>query len=407
MPKTCQPSWLSLRIPLVIVGLMVVSVSMLEAQQAASQAGTRLPTQEQGKQFRLESKSVRGTNGLPECVAEIWSVKHDRLLHRFTIPGVGHQFVFSPDQSTLISTDDKGNLGTSTTIRAFDLVSGEQRLLGTGPGDDGVKLVFAANGKYLAAYGSVGFFSRHAVMEQEGKFCLARIRVWDITKEGKSIDLDFCPPDSEVNFFNEVPQGPDQIKNFHQRSARVTPMDFFFSPTGNSAVSETSGGLLTLHDLQSGKTLPTTHTCSVSAWTVSMLLTLQAIPADITQFRLTYQNYGNALEGRPQAGVIEVVLQKDGFWQMTRNEKSFGLPFKISEGSYVLKEVSGERKFAILPLLGLEKDTSLSDLNSIRHPLGVINIRTRMQSIEFELQHEAPDTQKLETLKRGVVTWGK
>ena len=138
-----------------------------------------------------------------------------------------------------------------------------------------------------------------------------------------------------------------------------------------------------------------------------MLLTLQAIPADITQFRLTYQNYGNALEGRPQAGVIEVVLQKDGFWQMTRNEKSFGLPFKISEGSYVLKEVSGERKFAILPLLGLEKDTSLSDLNSIRHPLGVINIRTRMQSIEFELQHEAPDTQKLETLKRGVVTWGK
>ncbi|MCP4462375.1 MAG: hypothetical protein GY819_06190, partial [Planctomycetaceae bacterium] len=124
MPKTCQLRWFSWRTLWVMVGLMVVSISMLETQQAAGQTGTRLPAQEQGKQFRLESKSVRGTNGLPECVAEIWSVKHDRLLHRFTIPGVGHQFVFSPDQSTLISTDDKGNLGTSTTIRAFDLVSG-------------------------------------------------------------------------------------------------------------------------------------------------------------------------------------------------------------------------------------------------------------------------------------------
>ena len=407
MPKTCQPSWLSLRTPLVIVGLMVVSVSMLEAQQAASQAGTQPLAQEQGKQFRLQSKPVRGTNGLPECVAEIWSVKHDRLLHRFTIPGVGHRFVFSPDESILISTDDKGNLGTRTTIRAFDLVSGEQRFLGTGPGDDGVKLVFSADGRYLAAYGSVGFFSRYAVMEQEGKFCLARIRVWDTTKKGKLIDLNFCPPDSEVNFFNELPQGPEQIKNFQQRSARVVPGNFFFSPTGNSAVSETSGGLLTLHDLHSGKTLPTTHVSSVSALTVSMLLTLQAIPADTTQFKVTYQNHGNALEGRPQAGVIEVVLQKDGFWQMTRNKKFLGLPFKIAEGSYVLKEASGERKFAILPLLGLEKDTNLSDLNSIRHPLGVINIRTRMQSIEFELQHEAADTQELEILKQGVVTWGK
>lgn len=407
MPKTCQPSWLSSRTSWVIVGLMVVSISMLEAKQAAGQTGIQPSTQKQGKQFRLESKPVRGTNGLPECVAEIWSVNHDRLLHRFTIPGVGHQFVFSPDESTLISTDDKGNLGTSTTIRAFDLVSGEQRFLGTGPGDDGVKLVFSADGKYLAAYGSIGFFSRHAVMEQEGKFCLARIRVWDITKEGKLVDLHFCPPDSEVYFFNEVPQGPVQIKNFHQRSARVTPVDFFFSPTGNRAVSETSGGLLTLHDLRSGKTLPTTHVSSVSALTVSMLLTLQAIPADITQFRVTYQNHGNALDGRPQAGVIEVVRQKDGFWQMARNKKAMGLPFKIAEGVYVLKEVSGERKFAILPLLGLEKDTNLSELNSIRHPLGVINIRTRMQSIEFELQREAPDTRQLETLKQGVVTWGE
>lgn len=268
-------------------------------------------------------------------------------------------------------------------------------MLGAGPGDCDEKVVFSRDGTKVAAVGvlGMGFWPREMDAETGG-LCLARIRVWNLAEKTKPIDLDFALSPRESRAFTRLPQSRDEVE---ETIRRILPSVYSFSPTGDRIISETEAGFLTVHNLRSGKKITEANILSVNTLTASMLITLQLIPAEVTQFKV---------ELHDQETPLLVARRADSFWQATRQGSPYGSPFKIEADKYVIKERRGERKKKIFPLLGLNENTDWGHVEEIRHPLGILKIETKMQSIEFELQYSASDELLGETWKRGVVSWG-
>lgn len=63
---------------------------------------------------------LHGDSG-PGSRGRIWSVKEQRLVHQFHVPGKAHAVAFAPDSATVVAADRSGNLGWVSTVRAWEL----------------------------------------------------------------------------------------------------------------------------------------------------------------------------------------------------------------------------------------------------------------------------------------------
>ncbi|MDC3225049.1 hypothetical protein OAU26_08950, partial [Mariniblastus sp.] len=93
------------------------------------------------------------------------------------------------------------------------------------------------------------------------------------------------------------------------------------------------------------------------------------------------------------------------WWRVARDGKNKGQPFKVDGGSYLTKEGETERKVALLTLLGLDAGTDLSALESIKHPLGLIEIETEISGINFKLTTLVNKAGETKTIRQGGVEW--
>ena len=126
---------------------------------------------------KLYSNPGYGTGSF--SLVKVWSVKEKQLLHEFRVRGAVYEAVFSPDSSILVSADKTGNLGSATTIRAWNLLNGsEHKSGGRFPGLSN-KFCFSPDGNRLAAIQS----PQYSWLNLLGEFEL-KLNVWQVTRSG-------------------------------------------------------------------------------------------------------------------------------------------------------------------------------------------------------------------------------
>jgi len=174
--------------------------------------------------------------------------------------------------------------------------------------------------------------------------------------------------------------------------ARVTPELRGFSPDGKQLICDFETGPRT-YDARSGRILQRPDICSVGLFKSMLMIALQQVPANVKSL---------SIEIMPRKEIIRLENGADGWWREGRDEKS---GFKIDGKQFVSRADDVETKEHILMLLGLEDDSSLADLSSLKHPLGVIKIIRDETGLKFRLEEVTDATDSGETLQAGEVRW--
>ena len=368
------------------------SDSNRNSQQAVDSRATTAALQEK---YRVESQRNLRKRGHPESFIEVRSIVDDRLLHRFTVPGRGHKFIFSPDGSKMISTDRRGNLGTMTTVRAFDLRNGTQRLLGECPGDL-IQIRFSPDGSRLVVAVGFGFFSQAAIAEEEGMLCFSQARVWCLDDLRDPVKINFGPTTDEAAKFDLMRTRTIDEQELAAGIERIVPHQFRFSANGQTMVTETPSGWLAMYDCDTGKVRKADHQLSVNTMTAAMIMALKIMPSDVSQFSVSASHLD---------GVAEVHRDRDGWWKMVLNEKLVRMPFKVQGDRFLIKEGGKTHQEVLWEMLGLDVDADLFQLDDLKHPLGSIKIQMDMQSIGLQLLGEKDSNGQQTSSEQVRVRW--
>lgn len=321
-------------------------------------------------------------------LVKIWSVKKNQLLHQLRVPGEVYEAVFSPDSSTLVSADKTGNLGYTTTLRVCRLVDGSSEKRGFFYGVSN-KFCFSPDGKRLAAIQ----FPEYSLFNPLGDFTF-KLYVWHlIENDGQSISIPNALGDNRGTFpFHKWDGNPDSNERVRKSLARVTPVLRGFSPDGKQLICDFESGPRTF-DARSGKFLQGPKVCSVSLFKSMLMIALQQVPANVKSM---------SIKVMPREKIIRLEQAADGWWRTGRDEKS---GFKIDGKQFVSRADDVETKADILMLLGLKDDSSLADLSSLKHPLGVIKIIRDERGLKFRLEEVTDGTDSGETLQSGEARW--
>jgi hypothetical protein len=124
-----------------------------------------------------------------------------------------------------------------------------------------------------------------------------------------------------------------------------------------------------------------------------LMIAPQQVPADVKS--LTIEITSRDKPFRLERGA-------DGWWGL---RKAKGSEFRVSDKHFVLREGDVEKKHEIRMLLGLEDDSSLADLSSLKHPVGLIKIDRDATRLKFRLEEVTDGTESGETLQTGEVRW--
>ena len=169
--------------------------------------------------------------------------------------------------------------------------------------------------------------------------------------------------------------------------ARVTPVLRGFSPDGKQLICDFESGPRSF-DARSGKFLQVPEVCSVGLFKSMLMIAPQQVPANVKSMSIKIM---------PREKIIRLEQAADGWWSAGTDEKS---AFKVGGKLFVSCAGDVETKEDILMLLGLKDDSSLADLSSLKHPLGVIRIIRDETGLKFRLEEING-----ETLQTGEVRW--
>ena len=315
---------------------------------------------------------------------KIWSVKKKQLVHEFRVPGKAYEAVFSPDSSTVVAAERTGNLGYTTTIRAWDLAEGTMRKIGTCGNETG-KLRFSPDGSRIAAVKQPDYFFN----PEPFAFLL---KVWQITGKEKVLSIEIPNPLGD-NKATCLPMDKWSNERRQEVLGRVTPVLRGFSADGKQLICDSETGLRTTYDARSGKILQHPNVSSISLFKSMLMVALNQVPADVKSF---------SIEITPHEKPILCERGKNGSWRMdtdTNNE------FGVDDEHFVSVMKGVKKKEHIVLRLGLKDDTNVAELSSFRHPLGVIKIKREETGLKFRLEEVTDGTESGETLQAGEVRW--
>lgn len=320
-------------------------------------------------------------------LVRIWSVKKKRLLHKFRIRGAVYEAVFSPDGSTLVSADKTGNLGYTTTIRAWNLVDGSARPGGGFFWGLSDKFCFSPDGNRLAAIQ----FPEYSWLNALGEYAFKLI-VWEVKESrGLIIRIPNALGDNILPF-DTIDGKAWSDERTQKRISRVTPVLRGFSADGKQLICDFATGPRT-YDARSGKILQRPDICSVGLFKSILMIAPQQVPADVKSL---------SIEITPRKKRIRLEQAADGWWWVGKDEKH---GFKVDGKQFVSREGDVETSEEILMLLGLKDDSSLADLSLLKHPLGVIKITRGQTGLKFQLEEVKDGTESGATLQTGEVRW--
>ncbi|MDF1844813.1 MAG: DPP IV N-terminal domain-containing protein [Rubripirellula sp.] len=322
-------------------------------------------------------------------LVKVWSVKEKQLLHEFRIRGAVYEAVFSPDSSTLVTADKTGNLGPATTIRAWNLQDGsEHQGGGRFPGLSD-KFCFSPDGNRLAAIQYPEYSWLNPLGEYEFK-----LNVWQVTKSG---GLSINIPNALGDHRATIPSGKiDGVAMSEERGrkilAQVTPVLRGFSEDGKQLICDFDAGPRAF-DARTGRIMQRPKICTVGLFKSMLMIAPQQVPADVKSL---------TIEIPPHEKPFRLERAADGWWRL-RQAKRF--EFRVSDRHFVVRKGDVETKQEIRMLLGLKDDSSLADLSSLKHPVGIIKIDRDATRLKFRLEEVTDGTESGETLQTGEVRW--
>ena len=309
---------------------------------------------------------------------KIWSVQEQELLHQIRVPAEAYEIVFSPDSSTVVTAEKKGDLGRGTTVRAWDRAGGKERKLGTSVGKI-AEHCFSPDGSQWATLTQLSLWDHPSSVIQ--------INVWPVAGKGKPVSIDISHPLGWVELRPPVESWEDKLW-------QVVPMHVRFSPDGQQLICKTETGLRTIYDSRTGKLLEHANVSSVGMVESVLMIALHQAPDDAKSL---------TLDIAPNEKSIELQRAADGWWRAGKDGK---IAFKVN-GEHFASLINGvEKQEHIVMGLGLKDGTKLENLSSFKHPLGVVMINRDEAGLTFRLEEVKDGTEPGQTLQTGEVQWG-
>ncbi|MFK7910082.1 MAG: WD40 repeat domain-containing protein [Akkermansiaceae bacterium] len=326
-----------------------------------------------------------GTRSGSYSLFKIWSVKDKKLLHKFRLSGEAYALAFSADSSTIVTADRTGNLGYTTTVRAWDLPEATERKLGICGGVIH-ELCFSPENSRLATVAQLSSFDHKSAM--------AQINVWPVTGKGKPLNIDIPHPLGEwIELRPPVDaresNRPDQV------CRRVVPTELLFSPDGKQLIGKSEAGFRTVYDAQTGNMLQHANISSIGLVKTAFIIAIHQVPKDVKLF---------TIDITPNKQNIRFQRAADGWWKMGQGEK---YACKVDGKNFVTFINGVEKEEHITMLLGLEDDTKFSQLTSFRHPLGVIKIERNEKDLKLQLREVTEEMALGKTLQACEVRYVK
>jgi hypothetical protein len=253
------------------------------------------------------------------------------------------------------------------------------------------KFCFSPDGKRLAAIQ----FPEYSWLNPLGEYTF-KLNVWQVTEDGGlSINIPNALGDHRATFpFRTWDGNPDSDERVKKSLARVTPALRGFSPDGKQLICDFETGPRT-YDARSGRILQRPDICSVGLFKSMLMIAPQQVPDNVKSMSIRIM---------PRKKIIRLEQAADGWWSAGKDEKS---AFKVGGSQFVSREGDVETEEGILMLLGLKEGTDLSDLSSLKHPLGVIKIFRDETGLNFRLEEVTDGTDSGETLQTGDVRWAR
>lgn len=328
----------------------------------------------------LHSDSTAGSGVFSKV--KIWSIKDQKPVREIQLAEEVYALTFTPDGSSLITMEKKGNLGSITTLRSWNLADGTQLKLGESSGIIN-RFRFSPGQDLLATSAGLSHFDDPASM--------AQICLWPLTAGKEVLKINIANPLGE---WAEVRPGPDgRIKDWIEKCHRhVIPTELEFIEGGRQLAVKTQAGDRTVLDTTSGDLVEHSGMASIGLFKTMLVVALQEAPEQAKSL---------SLEITPHGKPITLTKSDGDWWRMDENTG-----FKIQDGRFVSSVNGTQRSERVSILLGLKNGTDSSKLQSLKHPAGVITLSRVPTGIQFQLGDESEKPGPKNVLQEGRVKWG-
>lgn len=203
-------------------------------------------------------------------VVWIWSVPEKRKLQRLVPDGTPLAAAFHPDGKSVVTADAEGNLENLSTVRLWNLKSGEGRVVAKFLGSP-AQFTFSPDGSLLAASSKLGFIGSITMNPEDAKAggrtqTGGAVYVWRVSDGREMLKTDINLPDytrklweywrskaNDHDFEENKEKGDDLVAAYEEAVRKRVPKIVKFNPNGTRLIGESETGAKTIIDLESGK----------------------------------------------------------------------------------------------------------------------------------------------------------
>lgn len=201
----------------------------------------------------------------------VWSIKERRQLQKFVLKGSSLAASFSPDGESLATADGEGNLEYLSTIKIWNLTTGEDRLIAQFLGAT-THIAFSPDGSRLAAASNLNFIgsiTRNPVDKKEINRIQTggNIHVWKVSDGSELLKVDIELPEYSAKM---TQLRRDEAKNdfdsnlkkaavdalvvaYQEEVLKRAPIHLTFSSDGQRLIAVSGSGQETIIDSSNGK----------------------------------------------------------------------------------------------------------------------------------------------------------
>lgn len=207
---------------------------------------------------------------LNQRLVTVWSVEERRKLHKFVVEGRALAAAFSLEGGSLVTADVEGNLEYLSTVRIWNLATGEGRLFTKFLGAT-THFAFSPDGCRLAAASNLNFIGS-ITRNPENKIDTKRIQiggsiyVWKVSDGTELLKVDIELPEYSSKL-NQIRQAEtkdlDNNKNkattnalvaaYEEAVVKNVPVHLTFSPDGKRLITVSTSGQEKIIDSSTGK----------------------------------------------------------------------------------------------------------------------------------------------------------
>ena len=196
----------------------------------------------------------------------VWSLKEKSRVHRFVAEGTTLAVAFTPDGTEIVSASGEGNLDYVSTIKAWNLKTGEARTIGKCMGSV-TDFSFSPDRNRLAAAVKLNVIGSAAASgdDEQAEMCGGRIHVWRMSDGRELLKVDFKLPGLRSKMAKMFPPDPDKDEQrqlgvtldaaYEEATSNVVPVRLNFSPDGKQLVTQSSSGQRAIIDSNTGHRL--------------------------------------------------------------------------------------------------------------------------------------------------------